>query len=192
MNVPALMAVAFNNMSAQWSRSGCLAAEKAADVAAVLPPERVRQAADCLIRGLHGEAGGTASGVQIVGDVEEPSSLVVGRLSERLCDAQKVGRLHEAPTEGKVSRHLEFSGQMCGDALGRARAGAWTRRTASPTTRIHGRTLPRRGGDPRFQSRTQIAVRALARSDTERHHFFGRRSENPARLRNRLEHHSST
>ena len=116
--MPALVAVAFHSMSAQWSRSGCMAAEKAADVPAVLPPERIRQGADRLPRRLHGEAGGAAGGVQVVREEEQPSLLAVGCLSERLCNAQKVGRLHEAPTEGKVSRYLKLRGQMCGDALG--------------------------------------------------------------------------
>lgn len=122
MNMPALVAVAFHNMSAQWSHSGCMAAEETADMPAVLPPERVRQCADCLIRGRHGEASGAAGAVQVVRDVKEPAALVVGRLSERLCDAQKVGRLNEAPTEDEVSRHLKFGGQAWPDALGRARA----------------------------------------------------------------------
>jgi hypothetical protein len=101
-----------------------MAAEEAADMPAVLPPERVRQCADCLIRDLHGEAGGTAGGVQVVRDVKEPAALVVGRLSERLCDAEEVGRLNQAPTEDEVSRQLELRGKgnTWPDALGRARA----------------------------------------------------------------------
>lgn len=120
--MPGLMAVKLNDMSAQWSHSGCMAAEETADMPAVLPPERVRQCADCLIRGLHGEAGGAAGAVQVVRDVEEPAALVIGRISERLSDAEEVGRLNEAPTEDEVSRHLKFGGQAWPDALGRARA----------------------------------------------------------------------